>query len=114
MTRHTGRITTWTLIITLVTTTTLSTGCSSLFTSGSASYNVIIPLGLGGSPGVFNPFGIVQALVNAALGTALGTGDGTAGSGTGAGGGGTVPGTGGVVTSSSSAFAAPSGFAATR
>src|SRR5262245_44948746 len=31
----------------------------------------IIPLGFGGAPGMFNPYGIVQALVNAFLGAAL-------------------------------------------
>lgn len=31
------------------------------------SLNVVVPMGLGGTPGVLNPFGIVQALVNAQL-----------------------------------------------
>ena len=31
--------------------------------------DIIVPLGMGGSPGLFNPFGIVQAIVNGMLGS---------------------------------------------
>ncbi len=59
--------------ITLVTTALLlcsmfSIGCEPARWAGSASVNLIVPMGLAGSPGLLNPFGIVQALVNAALG----------------------------------------------
>jgi len=47
---------------------TLSTGCNPINWFSGGSVNVIVPMGLGGSPGLLNPFGIVQALVNAALG----------------------------------------------
>lgn len=48
---------------------TFSTGCNPAnWFSGGASVNVIVPMGLAGSPGLLNPFGIVQAIVNAALG----------------------------------------------
>ncbi len=48
----------------------------SFFTFGGAScenlsINYIVPLGFAGTPGVFNPFGIVQAFVNSWLGTVL-------------------------------------------
>lgn len=42
-----------------------STGC---LLSGNSSINIIVPAGLGGNPGFYNPFGLTQALVNALLG----------------------------------------------
>jgi hypothetical protein len=60
-----------------------STGCPF---GGNVSINAVVPLGLGGSPGAYNPFGIVQALVNSLLGAVLPAtgGSGGTGSGTGA------------------------------
>jgi len=52
----------------------LSSGC--ILAHDNVSINLIVPLGFGGSPGIFNPFGIVQALVNSLLGAALPTGMG--------------------------------------
>lgn len=47
-------------------------GCSLPgFVGPNININYIIPLGFGGAPGMFNPYGIVQALVNAFLGAAL-------------------------------------------
>lgn len=49
------------------------------------SINLVIPLGLNGNPGLLNPFGIIQALVNGTLGLAASNGgsNGTGGSNTG-------------------------------
>lgn len=59
----------------LIACSTLSGGC--FLMRDNVSINLIIPLGFGGSPGVFNPFGIVQAVVNSLLGLSLsGTGSG--------------------------------------
>lgn len=47
----------------------LSGGCDVLsFFGPNFSMDIVIPLGLGGSPGLLNPFGAVQAAVNAMLG----------------------------------------------
>lgn len=61
-------LTVWGLVVVVIC-STLATGCTPLNWFGNnLDVNVVIPLGLGGSPGIFNPFGIVQALVNSALG----------------------------------------------
>lgn len=60
-----SRITAWIMIALLTCSLVGSTGCENV------SVNYILPLGLGGTPGVFNPFGITQAFVNAWLGTVL-------------------------------------------
>ena len=53
----------------------LSTGIAGCSLPGWVGPNInisyIIPLGFGGAPGMFNPYGIVQALVNAFLGATL-------------------------------------------
>lgn len=68
MRRHQRTISTWAILAVLAC-SFLSTGCEPLNWFGNnLSLNFVVPLGLGGTPGVFNPFGIVQALVNAALG----------------------------------------------
>jgi hypothetical protein len=47
----------------------LSSGCEPINWFGpNFSLDLVIPLGLGGTPGLLNPFGIVQALVNALFG----------------------------------------------
>lgn len=68
----------------------LATVCCSAFVAGceplgffgpNLGINLIVPLGLNGNPGVLNPFGIVQALVNTAItsgGSATGPAAGTA------------------------------------
>ena len=60
----------------LVICSTFSTGCDPVNSIGSI--NLIVPMGLGGSPGYFNPFGITQAIVNAVLGISTTTTDSTA------------------------------------
>jgi hypothetical protein len=53
----------------LVICSTFSTGCDLINFFGTGfSVNLIVPMGLGGTPGFLNPFGITQALVNEALG----------------------------------------------
>jgi hypothetical protein len=56
-----------------------SGGCSvSGLLGPNINVNLVVPLGFGGAPGLFNPFGIVQAVVNALLGEAFSaTGDTT-------------------------------------
>ena len=71
--KRTARILT---IWALVTCFTFSTGCNPL--NSVANVNVIVPLGLGGTPGLLNPFGIIQAMVNSALGTGTTTSGTTA------------------------------------
>ena len=62
-------------LVVIMTCSLLSTGCEPANWFGSNfGLTVVVPVGLGGSPGVLNPFGIVQALVNALLGTAASTG----------------------------------------
>jgi hypothetical protein len=68
MTRKSRIITTWTLIG-LITCSALSTGCP---IGGNTTISIIAPAGLGGAPGFYNPFGIVQAIVNSLLGAATG------------------------------------------
>ena len=66
---HHRTISTW-VILAVLFCSILSTGCEPRNWFGSnLSLSLVVPLGLGGTPGVFNPFGIVQAMVNAALGT---------------------------------------------
>ncbi len=61
-------ITTWTLVG-MMACTTLAAGCEpSNFFRSNLSVNVVVPLGLAGTPGLLNPFGVVQAVVNAMLG----------------------------------------------
>jgi len=47
-----------------------ATGCD----ANDLTINYILPLGLAGTPGLLNPFGIVQAFVNSWLGTILPSG----------------------------------------
>ena len=51
---------------------------SALFAAGcdgsDFNFNIVVPVGLGGTPGILNPFGIVQAFVNAWLSTILPSG----------------------------------------
>ncbi len=55
--------------LSLVLSATLATGCEPLNWFGSnLTITNIVPVGLGGSPGLLNPFGIVQAFVNSLLG----------------------------------------------
>jgi hypothetical protein len=68
------------LILCLVT----SGGCSlSGLLGPNLSINVVIPLGLGGAPGAFNPFGMMQAMINAILGDAVTSTDGATSTSTG-------------------------------
>jgi hypothetical protein len=60
----------------LVICSTFSTGCDPMNSIGSI--NLIVPMGLGGSPGYFNPFGITQAIVNSLLGISTTTTESTA------------------------------------
>lgn len=65
----------------MLTASIFSTGCDPVDWVGpNLTIFLSVPFGLGGNPGLLNPFGIVQALVNNALGvTATGTtGDGAA------------------------------------
>jgi len=67
------RLTTVFTLTALLTCATLSTGCNPLNWIGpNLTIGITIPLGLGGNPGIFNPFGIVQALVNSLLGQTVG------------------------------------------
>ena len=69
MKRSTRILTIWALAA-LVACSTFSAGCDPL--NSLNSVNVIVPLGLAGTPGLLNPFGLIQALVNSALGTGTG------------------------------------------
>ncbi|MBI5762123.1 MAG: hypothetical protein HZA51_01220 [Planctomycetes bacterium] len=60
-----NRITAWIMIALLSCSLVGSAGCENV------NVNYILPLGFGGTPGVFNPFGITQAFVNAWLGAVL-------------------------------------------
>lgn len=52
-------------------------GCDAVGVLGpNFSLNYVLPLGFGGAPGLYNPYGIVQAIVNSLLGSALPSGDG--------------------------------------
>lgn len=78
MTRSATSRTSW-IVAALLICSTFSIGCNPINWFGSnASYNLIIPMGLGGTPGLLNPFGIVQAMVNAALGIGTTTDEGSA------------------------------------
>ena len=87
------RLTTWTLAA-LVITSALSGGCyidNPLRIFGpNMTINLILPLGLNGNPGLLNPFGLVQALVNSLAGITASAGTGGTG-GTGGGGSGGSP-----------------------
>jgi hypothetical protein len=62
-------------LVVILTCSLLSIGCEPANWFGSNfGLTVVVPVGLGGSPGVLNPFGIVQALVNALLGAGASTG----------------------------------------
>lgn len=70
---------------TLVLSATLATGCEPARWFGpNFTVTNVIPVGLGGSPGILNPFGVVQALVNSLLGVGTTTTD-TSDTGTGTG-----------------------------
>lgn len=57
-----------------------STGCVPLGWLGpNLTVYFNIPLGLNGNPGYYNPFGIVQAIVNSVLGSNFGNNNGDAG-----------------------------------
>ncbi len=68
MKRQGRTVSTWVLVAVL-TCSMLTAGCEPLGWFGP-NFNVytVIPLGLGGTPGLLNPFGIIQGLVNALLG----------------------------------------------
>jgi hypothetical protein len=68
MKRHTHKLTLC-AVAALTVCSTFSTGCEPLNWFGTGfSLNFVVPLGLAGTPGLLNPFGIVQAVVNTALG----------------------------------------------
>jgi len=77
MKRQSRTVSAWVLVA-LLTCSMLTAGCEPLGWFGP-NFNVytVIPLGLGGSPGLLNPFGIVQAVVNALLGMDAGGGGGS-------------------------------------
>lgn len=56
-------------LVGLLACTSFSAGCevTSLFGT-NMTVDLIVPLGLGGTPGLFNPFGLVQAWVNSLFG----------------------------------------------
>ena len=57
-------------LVGLLTFATFSAGCEPAHWFGSGlNVNVVVPMGLGGTPGLLNPFGIVQAFVNSMLGS---------------------------------------------
>ncbi len=71
----------------LVGTLTASGGCYLLrFFGDNFTLNVVVPLGLGGNAGLYNPFGILTALVTRLVGTAGQSGNVPSGGGGGAGG----------------------------
>ncbi len=73
MRRDNRSLTIWVAAI-LVLCASLSVGCQPVNWFGSNfSLSVYVPLGLGGSPGLLNPFGIVQAMVNSLLGVQSGS-----------------------------------------
>ncbi len=68
MRRERRLLTTW-ILIALMFCSTASLGCDLVGLFGSnMSVNMVVPVGLGGSPGLLNPFGIVQAWVNSLIG----------------------------------------------
>lgn len=65
-------------LVGLLTFATFSAGCEPAHWFGSGlNVNVVVPMGLGGTPGLLNPFGIVQAIVNSMLGTSSSSGEST-------------------------------------
>jgi hypothetical protein len=63
------------MLVAMLLCSAFSTGCSPLNWFGSNfTLTIYIPLGLDGTPGIFNPFGIFQALANQATDPATGTG----------------------------------------
>ncbi len=79
MRRERRLLTTWTLIV-LVFCSTASLGCDLVSLFGTnMSINTVVPIGLGGSPGLLNPFGIVQAWVNSLIGGGSSEDDGDGG-----------------------------------
>ncbi len=75
MNRNGRMITTWTMVVAIAC-STLAAGCEpSNFFGSNLNVNVVVPLGLAGTPGLLNPFGVVQAFVNALLGADASTGD---------------------------------------
>ncbi|MFH1417707.1 MAG: hypothetical protein ABII12_05400 [Planctomycetota bacterium] len=79
MRRERRLLTSW-ILIALMLCSTGSVGCDPTGWFGSnMSVNVIVPVGLGGSPGLLNPFGVVQAWVNSLIGTADSSDDGDGG-----------------------------------
>lgn len=56
-------------MVALLACSALCSGCEPANWFGNMNVNVVMPLGLGGTPGRLNPFGIVQAFVNSMLGT---------------------------------------------
>lgn len=90
-------VTKWTAL-SLVLSATLATGCEPLNWFGTnLTITNIVPVGLGGSPGLLNPFGIVQAFVNSLLGIGTTTTTETSDSGSG-GAGSPVPNAGTIST----------------
>lgn len=89
--RKTRRHRTVWAVLSLLLVSTLATGCEPAgFFGANMSINLNIPAGLGGSPGFYNPFGIVQTIVNNLLGastTAAASGGSSGGSSGGASGG---------------------------
>lgn len=64
------------LLCSLLTVSAMSTGCDPINWFGPNLFvSLNIPLGLGGAPGLLNPFGIVQALINSAVGASADAGD---------------------------------------
>ncbi|MBN2560966.1 MAG: hypothetical protein JXQ75_08555 [Phycisphaerae bacterium] len=79
MTRKGRPITAWALVVILVC-SSLAVGCEPTnFFRSNLNVNLVVPLGFAGTPGLLNPFGIVQAWINALLG-ADATGDDGGGS----------------------------------
>lgn len=65
---RTGRTNIALITTALLLCSTFSIGCEPANWVSNGTLNIIVPMGLAGSPGLLNPFGIVQAIVNAALG----------------------------------------------
>ena len=80
---RTNRTTTLKVATLLLAATTLGTaGCDPIgFFSGNSNIAIIVPAGLGGNPGFYNPFGLTQALVNALIGAGSSGGDSSGDSG---------------------------------
>lgn len=64
--KRVARIRAVVLVVALLATTTVGSGCRlTNFFSDNFSLSIIIPLGLDGFPGVLNPFGIFTSLFDA-------------------------------------------------